>query len=81
MLPNTRRSTRSQAVEVQEKRYGYFPQVFRWHGKKYDVKKVEQCWTSMLKPQLCFRVRCEEGRFDLYQNVRDNTWHLTRVNG
>ena len=65
------------AVEIQEKRFGYFPKVFRWRGKRYDVQAVERCWNATRSaPQLCFRVRCREGLFDLYQNVRDNTWRL-----
>ncbi len=68
---------RVQAVEVQEKRFGYFPKVFRWRGKRYDVEAVERCWNATRDaPHLCFRVRCREGVFDLHQNVRDNTWHL-----
>jgi len=65
------------AVEIQEKRFGYFPKVFRWRGKRYDVQAVERCWNATRhSPQLCFRVRCREGMFDLCQNVRDNTWRL-----
>ena len=71
-----RKPHRRDAVEIQEKRFGYFPKVFRWRGKRYAVNAVERCWTSRLTPQLCFRVRCREGTFDLYQNVRDNTWRL-----
>jgi hypothetical protein len=68
------------AVEVKEKRFGYFPKVFRWHGKHYDVQAVERCWTkAKTAPLLCFRVRCNEGIFDLYQNVRDNTWQLIPI--
>jgi len=74
------RTKRFQAVEVKEKRFGYFPHVFRWRGKHYDVQAVERCWTrTHAAPQLCFRVRCREGMFDLYQNVRDNTWQLSPV--
>lgn len=65
------------AVEMQEKRFGYFPKAFRWHGKRYDVRVVERCWTKLARsPRLCFRVRCEEGTFELYQDVQTNTWHL-----
>jgi hypothetical protein len=68
------------AVEIQEKRFGYFPKVFRWRGKRYYVQAVERCWNATKSaPQLCFRVRCRDGLFDLYQNVRDNTWRLTPV--
>ncbi|OGO39051.1 MAG: hypothetical protein A2Z03_06280 [Chloroflexi bacterium RBG_16_56_8] len=73
-----RRPRRPEAVEIQEKRFGYFPKVFRWHGKRYDVQAVERCWTVANRaPRLYFRVRCDEGMFDLYQDVRGNTWHLT----
>ncbi len=75
-----RKSRRAEAVEIQEKRFGYFPKVFRWHGKRYDVQAVERCWTVANRaPRLCFRVRCDEGMFDLYQDVRCNTWQLLPV--
>ncbi|MBI3914373.1 MAG: hypothetical protein HY327_09345 [Chloroflexi bacterium] len=71
------RTRRTESVEMQEKRFGYFPKTFRWHGQRYDVQAVEQCWTlAKQTPRLCFRVRCREGLFDLYQDVRANTWHL-----
>ncbi|MBI4788634.1 MAG: hypothetical protein HY782_16505 [Chloroflexi bacterium] len=74
---NHRKSRRPEAVEIQEKRFGYFPKVFRWHGRRYDVQAVERCWTVANRaPRLYFRVRCNEGMFDLYQDVRGNTWHL-----
>ncbi len=78
-LKNVRRGTR-EAVEIQEKRFGYFPKRFRWRGHVYDVEQVERCWTtSKRNPQLCFRVRCSQGQFELYQNVRTNTWEVTLV--
>lgn len=70
-----------EAVEIQEKRFGYFPKTFRWRGKQYHVEAVERCWTNMRKhPQLCFRVRCPEGQFDLIQDVSLNAWQLSAVN-
>lgn len=72
-----RKPKREEAVEIQEKRFGYFPKVFRWHGKRYDVQVIERCWTvSKSAPRLYFRVRCREGIFDLYQDLHANTWHL-----
>jgi hypothetical protein len=71
---------RMEAIQIQQKRFGYFPQVFKWHGREYDVQAVERCWTDTKRaPRLCFRVRCHEGTFDLYQDVRGNTWHLSPV--
>ncbi len=66
-----------EAVEIQEKRFGYFPKRFRWHGKVYDVLQVQRCWTNARgNPRLCFRVQCEEGIFDLFQDVRANIWEV-----
>ncbi|MBI3536762.1 MAG: hypothetical protein HY070_04265 [Chloroflexi bacterium] len=74
------RARREESVEMQEKRFGYFPKTFRWHGKRYDVQAVERCWTIARRtPRLCFRVRCREGAFDLLQDVRANTWTLARA--
>jgi len=45
----------------------------------------ERCWTvsrGRLRrrvQRLCFRVRCAEGTFDLYQDLVGNTWHLEKV--
>ncbi len=74
----SQRSTRAgQFVQVEEKRFGYFPKTFRWRGKSYNVDAVERCWNARrYAPSLCFRVRVGEGMYDLYQNVRDNTWRL-----
>lgn len=66
-----------EAVEMQEKRFGYFPKRFRWRGQIFSVAAVERCWhTTQHNPYLCFRVRCPEGTFDLFQNVRTNIWEL-----
>ena len=71
---------REQPVEVQEKRFGYFPKAFRWQGKRYHVEAVERCWAkSRQVPRLYFRVRCRDGIFDLYQDLRADTWHLATV--
>ncbi len=75
-LKRARRGAR-EAVEIQEKRFGYFPKRFRWRGQVYDVEAVERCWTrATSKPSLCFQVRCREGLFELYQDVKANTWEV-----
>lgn len=67
-------------VEVQEKRFGYFPKTFRWRGQYYTVQAIERCWNARRSvPHLCFRVRCQDGTFELYQNIRDNTWRLVAI--
>ena len=50
----------------------------------YYVYAVERCWTISRRgrggrvEQHRFRVRCREGTFELYQDVRHNTWHMQR---
>lgn len=74
------RSARNDAVEILEKRFGYFPQQFHWRGRAHQVQAVERTWTKMGRAaQLCFRVRCQEGIFELTQNVKTNIWSLTVV--
>ncbi len=74
------RLRRHEPVEIQEKRFGYFPKTFQWRGKRYNVQTVERCWNATQNvPHLCFRVRCQDGTFELYQNVRDNTWQLAQI--
>jgi hypothetical protein len=63
-------------------RHRYFPKTFLWRGHQFYVYAVERCW-SVARPSLrgrierhYFRVRCKEGTFDIYQDVRNNTWHF-----
>jgi len=66
-------------VEMQEKRFGYFPHAFMWHGKCYHVSKIEKSWTTRKRKRKghtehrYFRVCCEEGTFDLTHNLIVNT--------
>ena len=77
-----RRTQGSEPVEMRRKRYGYFPEVFVHHGHRYEVYAVERCWTVSRSrrggrvERHCFRVRCREGTFELYQDVQHNTWHV-----
>lgn len=41
------RSRRGEAIRMEAKRFGYFPQTFVWRGKRYDVHAVERCWTRL----------------------------------
>ena len=75
------RNRRGEAIRMEAKRFEYFPQTFVWHGKRYDVHAVERCWTVSRRwvwdvERHCFRVRCAEGTFELYQDARRNTWHV-----
>jgi hypothetical protein len=75
----------NEPIEMQVKRFGYFPQAFLWHGQRYYVTRVERAWTvcrrrsSRRVERRCFRVHTAEGIFDLYQDLVANTWHLEKM--
>jgi len=79
-----RRRRGAESIEMRKRRHGYFPQIFVWRGKRYDVHAVERCWTISRRSlgnrveRHCFRVRCSDGTFELYQDARHNTWHISR---
>ena len=73
---------RTEAIQIREKKFGYFPQRFRWHGREYVVSRVERCWTVKRRrwggrvEQLCFRVHCGDGIYDVKQDLIGNTWTI-----
>src|SRR5262245_25923059 len=74
------RSAQNDPVQILEKRFGYFPQRFLWRGQAHQVQQVERTWTKMGRlAQMCFRVRCNSGTFDLTQNCKTNIWSLSVV--
>ena len=78
------RPKRVEAIEMQAKRFGYFPRTFLWRGCRYDVHAVERCWTTGTRQRggrvqrHHFRVRCVEGAFELFRDLVHNTWHIAR---
>jgi hypothetical protein len=89
-----RRPRGPEKIQMDEKRFGYFPQRFTWRGQRYDVYAVERCWTVSRKrlgnrvDRLCFRVRCAPGAqtsqsgagtFHLHQDLRTNTWRMEKI--
>ena len=71
-----RLNRQDQSIKVQEKLFGYFPKVFSWQGQCYHVLAVEHCWSTRRPLRLNFRVRCREGLYDLYQDVRADLWRV-----
>jgi hypothetical protein len=79
-------------IDMLERRHGYFPKVFAWRGRRYDVYAVERCWTIArrgLRGEIerhCFRVRARlrsasprpDETFEIYQDLRNKTWHMRR---
>jgi hypothetical protein len=74
-----------EAIEMAQRRFQYFPRVFRWRGQRYDVDAVEKCWSISRRgwrrriKRHYFQLRCGGGTFEVYQDVRTNTWHLRRA--
>jgi len=74
-----------EAVEMLDQRFGFFPHVFRWCGRFYEVDSVEYCWTVVRKrgntsvERRYFRLRCAAAVFELYQDLVAGTWHVRRV--
>ncbi len=73
-----------EAIDMRSRRFGYFPRVFVWRGHEFNVEAVERCWTTGSRREggrmerHYFQVRCAEGTFNLYQDLRHNTWHIAR---
>lgn len=70
-------------VEMEAKRFGYFPQTFVWRGRRFEVQAVERCWSIEQRwvwniVRNCFRVTCAEGSFDLSQNIKNGTWRVDK---
>jgi hypothetical protein len=46
------------------------------------VEAVERCWTTASRrnggqlDRHYFQVRCAEGTYNIYQDLRHNTWHI-----
>jgi Domain of unknown function (DUF6504) len=74
-----------EAIEMGQRQFQYFPRVFRWRGRRYDVDAVEKCWSVSRRRwrrrmgRHYFQLRCAEGVFEVYQEVRTNTWRLRRA--
>jgi hypothetical protein len=74
-----------EAVDMVQRRFQYFPRVFRWRGQRYQVDAVERCWTVVRRGWVrraerhFFCVRCAEGEFELYQDIGTGLWHLRRA--
>lgn len=71
-----------EAIEMQRRRFQYFPSQFLWRGHRYVVQKVDRCWSVSRRSwggrieRHCFAVTCEEGTFELHQELRTNSWRV-----
>ncbi len=71
-----------EAIDMRSRRFGYFPRSFVWRGREFQVEAVERCWTAASRrssgqlDRHYFQVRCAEGTYNIYQDLRHNTWHI-----
>jgi hypothetical protein len=74
-----------EAIDVMQYRWRYFPAIFRWRGRRYQVDAVERSWLVPAQgwrrrhDRRFFQARCGEGIFELYQDLEAGTWHLRRA--
>ncbi len=69
----------SKKIEMIQRRFGYFPRVFRENDRLHTVKCVERCWTTASRGKMArhyFDVTCSDDRFILFQDLNTNTWHM-----
>jgi hypothetical protein len=72
-------------VEMEQRRFRYFPHVFRWRGRRFEVDAVECSWLAPRRPwqrtadRRFFRICGRDGRFEIYHDLRGDTWHLARA--
>jgi hypothetical protein len=72
------RRERREPIHLLKKRHHYFPQRFMWRGKEHTVYTVERVWTQLKRKGAwhCFRVHCQSGTYDLFQDTHLNAWYL-----
>ena len=74
-----------ETVDVVDRRFQYLPQVFRWRGQRYDIDVVESTWIVARGGwrrdvrRRFFQVRCGEGVFEIFQDLRTGLWWLRRA--
>jgi hypothetical protein len=57
-----RRPRGHEKINMDKKRFGYFPERFTWRGRQYCVRAVERCWMVSRRrlghrvDRLCFRL-------------------------
>ncbi|MBN1660475.1 MAG: hypothetical protein JXA93_18900 [Anaerolineae bacterium] len=72
-------------VEMEQRRFCYFPHVFRWRGRRFEIDAVESSWLAPRRPwqrvsdRRFFRICGRDGRFEIYHDLTVGTWHLKRA--
>ena len=72
-------------VDMEAYRFRYFPHVFRWRGRRFQVDCVERTWLAPRRPwqrapqRRVFRTCGPDGRFEIHHDLDAGTWHLERA--
>jgi hypothetical protein len=72
-----------EAIDMIQRRFGYFPRLFSWRGRCYEVDSVDRCWDVQRRgkrpPRRFFQVQAADGVFELYRDLEAGTWHIRRA--
>ena len=72
-------------VEMVQRRFQYFPRLFRWRGQRFHVESIQRVWTVRARHwprhggRHFFQVECTAGDFELFQDVQTGIWYLRRA--
>jgi len=69
-----------EAVDLVERGFSFFPQAFRWRGRRYEAKRSSGHGRPHVRAGAAisgYSVR--RAFFDLYQDLTASTWHIRRV--
>jgi hypothetical protein len=72
-------------VHVLKQRCSFFPDLFLWRGRRHQVHAVERCWVVSRRgwrrrvERRFFQVRCATGTFELFQDLKEGSWHVRRA--
>lgn len=68
-------------IEMQKRRFGYFPSVFVWRDVEYNVDTTVRCRTTQARGRMSrhyFTVQCVgvDKLLTVYQEIETGKWYL-----
>jgi hypothetical protein len=72
-----------EAIEMRQRRHGWFPRLFLWRGRAFEVDRIEHWWEVGRRwgrpARRYFRLQAGEATFELYRDLEAGTWRLRRA--
>jgi hypothetical protein len=72
-----------EAIDMMQRRFGYYPHLFFWRGRAYEVDSIDRCWEVRRRGRRAARryfcVQAGGATFELYRDLEAGTWHLRRA--